>query len=390
MGCSSSSPASSSAAAAEPTGPPPKAFKVSGAGIDQANGIYLLNGEYDGYPKWESPNKQIWLLRYTLPSGTVYWYLTDKALLDRDDGDLYRCEADSPTPPHFGWRLAKDGIEPPPTLETVSDDAPTTLVMGVPAPVPVMMPNIPLVYGVPDGTGGAMDVIVYSTVDDAVPMGLPVEASYPTVLAQPVPPQMIVPVPMATPVEEAATATPTPPKAASWAAAGLTCIGDCLEVKDTHGLWSTARVAATLVVPPHGPLILIHFEGWSNAWFMWLSPQFDADRIRTLSTCPGIGRFGPHTKESFHEKLQWCRAKLCAGASDWGVTGGKERTHPFKSGEKMRVTITDPMEWLAQQQSLERVPADAPDGHWLSCHDLSKDAALCRGVYEAAMVPQKI
>ena len=43
----------------------------------------------------------------------------------------------------------------------------------------MMSPNVPIVYGVPDGTGGAMEVVVYNTIEEAVPMGRPVNPPSP-------------------------------------------------------------------------------------------------------------------------------------------------------------------------------------------------------------------
>ena len=51
-------------------------------------------------------------------------------------------------------------------------------------------------------------------------------------------------------------------------------IGDCIEARDTYGLWAVARVIATLQHATLGPLVLLHFEGWeADAWLMWLHPR---------------------------------------------------------------------------------------------------------------------
>ena len=97
----------------------PGAYLLSGAAIPQANGVYARDGSYSGAPLFK--NGQLWLLRYTMPSGARFWYVADKDMLDRDDGDLYRVRSPSGLPPQTGWGLAKDGRAPPPTLQALPD-----------------------------------------------------------------------------------------------------------------------------------------------------------------------------------------------------------------------------------------------------------------------------
>jgi len=70
---------------------------------------------------------------------------------------------------------------------------------------------------------------------------------------------------------------------------GELLIGDCLEVRDTHGLWSVARIVACIDDEQNGPLALVHFEGWSASWLMWLSRAFDLQHVRPLGELRGIG-----------------------------------------------------------------------------------------------------
>ena len=93
----------------------PRAYVAEGGGFAPANGTYTRDGDYGGSPKWVHADGQIWLIRYRLPSGSHYWYVADKDQLSRDDGDYYRVKTEAALPPVDGdWRLAKDGVEPPP------------------------------------------------------------------------------------------------------------------------------------------------------------------------------------------------------------------------------------------------------------------------------------
>ena len=96
----------------------PGAFLASGAGIPQANGLYVREGTYSGAPLFK--NGQLWLLRYTIGS-TKFWYIADKDLLAVDDGDLYRVKCPHGLPSLSGWGLAKDGLGPAPRLQSVTD-----------------------------------------------------------------------------------------------------------------------------------------------------------------------------------------------------------------------------------------------------------------------------
>jgi hypothetical protein len=279
----------------------PTRFVVSGAGIPQANGTYVRDGTYAGCALFKK--RQLWLLRYQMPSGGNYWYIADKDLLDRNDGDLYRVKSDGDCPPHFGWGVAQDGVAPAPTLEGFSSEA---------------------------------DLPVPAAVAHAVTSQSAVNAS-------------------------------------GWALA----IGDCMEVRDTHGLWAVARVVGTLFHGSFGPLLLVHFEGWSNAWCMWLHHHHDGHRVRPLSSRrPGIGSRGAHTEASFAQILADVRHRLTDdNPSTWPRTGGRERTLPFASRRTMTVALRDVEAWLGSQPPL-RQP-------FTPCEDLSADRALCERVAQA-------
>jgi hypothetical protein len=92
------------------------AYVVSGAGFTPANGVYSREGEYGGTAKYVHEKGQIWMIRYTLPSGNQYWYLADKDNLDRDTGDYYRIKCAEGRPPLGEWEKAKDGVLPCATI----------------------------------------------------------------------------------------------------------------------------------------------------------------------------------------------------------------------------------------------------------------------------------
>ena len=92
-------------------------------------------------------------------------------------------------------------------------------------------------------------------------------------------------------------------------------LGDCLEVQDTHGLWAVARVVGCIEEAALGPLALVHFEGWSTSWLMWLSRTHDAARVRPLSRVgiDGTGSRGPHDATSLREIVAEARRRIVSG-----------------------------------------------------------------------------
>jgi hypothetical protein len=75
-----------------PTVPKPEAYFVRGAGVDFVNGTYVRDGEYKGADRYvQQSGGQIWLIRYTLPSGSVYWYLADSTFIATQTLRAIRC-----------------------------------------------------------------------------------------------------------------------------------------------------------------------------------------------------------------------------------------------------------------------------------------------------------
>jgi hypothetical protein len=150
-------------------------------------------------------------------------------------------------------------------------------------------------------------------------------------------------------------------------------IGDVIELLDTHTLWATARLVATLNHADDGPLLLFHYEGWSDSWLMWVSPVHDASRMRPLSRCPGIGSRGMHTEASWEEIVRRTQARLRV-ESNWTVTGGGGRTHPFRSSGEMRLAAGG-AGWRESQPGRR--------AGFQSCRALAAEPALCREMFAA-------
>ena len=106
------------------------AYVVSGAGFTPANGIYSREGEYGGTARYVHEKGQIWMIRYTLPSGSQYWYLADKDNLDRDIGDYYRIKCAEGRPPLGEWEKAESGVLPCPTIAGLIDHSHETRAPG--------------------------------------------------------------------------------------------------------------------------------------------------------------------------------------------------------------------------------------------------------------------
>jgi len=140
-------------------------------------------------------------------------------------------------------------------------------------------------------------------------------------------------------------------------------IGDCLEVRDKHNLWCTARVLAKL-----DPLrLLVALEGWSEAWQFWIHREADASRIRSLGQMPpGLGAGGGVDKMALARLCEAAQKKLVGGSSEWvpppveggdlhamylrGAAGqgqasespaGSSAQHEATSDGRVRVTVTE-------------------------------------------------
>lgn len=104
----------------------PAALVVEGAGSRVANGLYRREGEVNGAPCFKKG--RWWVVRCTLPSGHMYWYICDGALIEIDDGDLYRVRDTGRLPPESPpsqWSVAKDGEMPTPRIRHIYESGAT-------------------------------------------------------------------------------------------------------------------------------------------------------------------------------------------------------------------------------------------------------------------------
>ncbi|KAL6058294.1 hypothetical protein QOT17_014906 [Balamuthia mandrillaris] len=115
-------------------------------------------------------------------------------------------------------------------------------------------------------------------------------------------------------------------------------VGEVLEVKDTYGIWSVARVLSKL----DRHCFLVYFEGWNElTWTYWLHKEGDADIIRPLTeNCPGIGGGGSiDSVQKFQALLQRVHTKLLGQAdrtSSWYPptrTSGHPYPHLYQQGQ---------------------------------------------------------
>ena len=179
--------------------------------------------------------------------------------------------------------------------------------------------------------------------------------------------------------------------------------GDLLEVMDTYCLWATARLGAVL---PLRDLLLVHFEGYSDSWLMWVHRRRDAARLRPLSrACPmsgdGASPRGPHSPGSFHRVFEKARALLLdrSGTSVWELPGRPdgERSSWPSAYEPAGPAASSDAEGAGEQHSCTRVvcltlsPAEAVALAWapvrpfLVAREYAKDRGRCSSVYHAAV-----
>lgn len=330
----------------------PRAIIVEGAGLVTVNGRYELDGCYSqgdgsrGAIKYSQG--RTWLLRYRLPSGRACWYLADSTQLTKDDGDYYRVHCEDSTPPcHLTWSCAKDGVDPPPSLRPVYDSNAAPMLTE-------------------DDEGETLQMLLAEVRTKLQSHGMDVSRFDPVAMASP-PPSW------SSSSEPPPTPSSVPHTLANMASDELRpLIGDCLEVRDTHGLWATARVVAIVLDEVQGLLLLVHFEGWSQEWLMWLSMAHDADRLRALTPqCPGIGNAGPHGERSFNAVVEAAHERIASGFSTWAPTSGAERTAPYRNSVRgdestyFRLRTTTP-------------PSVVPRRPFQTCEQLAADPALCQ------------
>lgn len=330
----------------------PRAIIVEGAGLVTVNGRYELDGCYSqgdgsrGAIKYSQG--RTWLLRYRLPSGRACWYLADSTQLTKDDGDYYRVHCEDSTPPcHLTWSCAKDGVDPPPSLRPVYDSNAAPMLTE-------------------DDEGDTLQMLLAEVRTKLQSHGMDVSRFDPVAMASP-------------PLSSSSSSEPPPaPSSVPHTLANMASdelrplIGDCLEVRDTHGLWATARVVAIVLDEVQGLLLLVHFEGWSQEWLMWLSMAHDADRLRALTPqCPGIGNAGPHGERSFNAVVVAAHERIASGFSTWAPTSGAERTAPYRNSIRgdestyFRLRTTTP-------------PSVVPRRPFQTCEQLAADPALCQ------------
>jgi hypothetical protein len=179
-------------------------------------------------------------------------------------------------------------------------------------------------------------------------------------------------------------------------ASRLRC-GDCLEVMDPFHLWAVARVLCVV----RCRLLLVHFEGYSTSWCMWLDRARDAKRIRPLSrACPsgaGASPREPHDERSFHRVLTAARGRLLQGdRTEWALdgpsvghgswpaayTGADESTLAHATGSASDVSVA--RFELTLDDAERRALLDAPMRPFRSAREYSKDRERCRDVHRAA------
>ena len=95
---------------------PPRTYVVTGAGRPDVNGTYRRVADFNDKPCYEHcENGVVWLVSYDLGARS-YWYLARKDNLHSDVDDYYRVPSESGVPPSDNWTLARDGMEPAPTV----------------------------------------------------------------------------------------------------------------------------------------------------------------------------------------------------------------------------------------------------------------------------------
>ena len=178
-------------------------------------------------------------------------------------------------------------------------------------------------------------------------------------------------------------------------------MGDCLEVQDTHGLWAVARVIAAVDDASLGPLCLVHFEGWSASWLMWVHRSHDAARVRPLGAThshartadgqvrlPGLGSRGAHTAATLRTIVHEAFAKLREQpAARWPATGGSSyRTYPFRAqggrgasaganADSFVLSVAGGQQPPPPFTLPAQLPFELEVPHFLDCHEVAADGA---------------
>ena len=180
--------------------------------------------------------------------------------------------------------------------------------------------------------------------------------------------------------------------------------GDCIEVRDPFDLWAAARIVAVvtarLLSPAPAPepapaparrLLLVHFEGYSRRWLMWLDRDADQARLRPLSGAH-IGTLGAHTYTSWTSMRTAVLSDLArdGGRSVWPAVEHRATTRddaraasglpaPYRhdaAAHAVRLALEP-----AQLNALWRAPTRA----FCDVHAYGKDLQRCRAVHRAAL-----
>jgi len=180
---------------------------------------------------------------------------------------------------------------------------------------------------------------------------------------------------------------------------------DCLEVLDPlYQVWATARVVIIV-----GDLLLVHFEGYSARWLIWLDRTRDGSSIRPLNRdCPNIGSQGEHTILSWERicALTHARLRTNGGASVWPAPDD-EPCHTRWSEwpalyQRASSSVSSSVRALLPSEDVRDADAPlqvslrlhtaeieaitrAPTRDFRSVHEYARDRALCRRVYRAAV-----
>ena len=177
---------------------------------------------------------------------------------------------------------------------------------------------------------------------------------------------------------------PPPPPPPSSAAADTILFADCLEVQDTHGLWAVARVLACIDDAVCGPLALVHFEGWSASWLMWLSRVHDRERVRPLGfeggQISGLGSRGRHDRASLQNITEEAHDRIREGAAfEWRATGGQSyKTYPFRQQGAGATRFHLRPTGGGGHEQLEAFMARGLASHrFAECNQLVQDRARC-------------
>jgi len=168
--------------------------------------------------------------------------------------------------------------------------------------------------------------------------------------------------------------------------AWCTRVGDCIEVVDTYEINSVARVMARVHDAEVGPVLLVHFEGWDDSWFMWIHRVHDRDKISALTPAlPGIGSRGPYDEAQYLQRIRMAQTRIEAGFV-WPVNAGSPTRGRFAwpytqsrgsgraAASPFRPRIVDLDAWRAAQEPRA----------FEHCAHLAQQAGRCEAQLRAA------